>query len=66
MEYEIIASDGAYTIGYIEGHPCEWEGNCSAPVEGAWNRKLEGAKFSCDFIDDFEVVDGRWEVVDEL
>jgi hypothetical protein len=57
----LVASDGNYTIGYIDGKPAQWEGNMSSPVVGDdFELMSEDSIFGINSIRDYIVVDGEW------
>lgn len=61
MSFELVASDGTYTIGYIDEKPAEWDGNTVEPTVGMeFRMKSDGDTFGVNSQDEYIVENERW------
>lgn len=59
---ECVASDGRWTIGYVDGEPAQWPGNNEEnPREEDVQTMREDATFGVQCEDEWRVVNGEWK-----
>lgn len=64
MTCEVVASDGNYTIGYVDGKPAEWDGNMSDLQPGQeFIEKLHYQDFH-DGNNLWRVLEDDWNIID--
>lgn len=63
---EIVASDGNWTIGYVDGSPAQWDGNTRQLEIGDhyYPSHEDSSEFNCGDGSIYTVVDGEWQEVD--
>lgn len=61
MSFELVVSDGTWTIGMIDGKPAEWDGNMVEPTEGMeYTINSEESIFGVNCQDEYIVRGGKW------
>ena len=61
MSFELLTSDGTWTIGKIDGTAAEWSGNMEEPTEGMeYMRKTEGSTFGVNSENEYIVEEAEW------
>jgi len=61
MSFELVASDGTWTIGQINGSAAEWDGNMVSPTQGMeYTWKYNGNTFGVNSQDEYIVEEGEW------
>lgn len=61
MSFKIVASDGTWTIGIIDGKPAEWSGNMIEPTDGMeYTQKTDESTFGVNSTDEYVVEEGEW------
>ena len=59
---EVFASDGNWTIGYVDGKPAQWKGNMSELAPGGdFEFSSDDSVFGINAQEDFRVIDRLWE-----
>lgn len=61
MTQEIIASDGTWTIGHVDGKAAIWTGNSiKLNEDDIFDFCDEDDTFGVDYDDQYRVIDGEW------
>ena len=61
MSFELVASDGTWTIGMIDGTAAEWSGNMVEPTEGMeYTVKVDESTFGVNGENEYIVEEGEW------